>query len=341
MTFMGNADAQGKFEVQLMPGSYGLSVIAPPDLKPPEPEPDGPALAWRRTWYPGVVLPEAASKIVVLPGEVSDVELKLLAVPAHAVRGVVLNPDGTPAPKVTIAIGETFRSASVESKADGTFEFPAVPEGEWRISVETQRGSGKLFAIEWMEVARHDLENVKLHLIPPLTVHGKVVAEASQDPSALKPGPLILVLAGGRTRRDGDLRSLGGSMVSLDARGDSIISGLPRPLPSGSPVATPAATLLPRRSPCRRRGSGHTGRGDLLRHRDQQWCTNPTVAPFAVRRRTAPRAVSCWSPPTLPCGAQVSPNPDPAIPPAATKFARSAPATTMHWPSPGTDPCWR
>ncbi len=227
MTFMGTADAHGKFEVQLMPGSYGLSVLPPPDLKPPEPEPDGPALAWKRTWYPGVALAEAASKIVVLPGEVSDIELKLLAVPAHAVRGVVLNPDGTPAPKVTIAMGETFRSASVESKADGAFEFPAVPEGEWRLSAEVQKGSGKLFAMEWIEVARHDQENVKLQLIPPLTVRGRVVVEAavvegSNDAPPLKPGPLMLVRAGGRTRRDGDLLSLGGTMVSLDARGNSI-----------------------------------------------------------------------------------------------------------------------
>ena len=220
MTFTGNADARGKFEVQLMPGSYGLSVLAPPDLKPPEPEPGGPALAWKQTWYPGVTLAESASKIVVLPGEISDVDLKLLAVPAHAVRGVVLNPDGTPAPKVTIAMGEPFRSASVESKADGTFEFPAVPEGEWRLSAQT--ASRKLFAIEWIEVVRHDRENVKLRLIPPLTVHGKLVVEATNDAPPLKPGPLMLVLVGGRTRRDGDLLSLGGPMVNLDARSNSV-----------------------------------------------------------------------------------------------------------------------
>ena len=53
MTFRGNADARGKFEVQLMPGSYGLSVLAPPDLKPPEPEPDGPALAWKQDLVSG------------------------------------------------------------------------------------------------------------------------------------------------------------------------------------------------------------------------------------------------------------------------------------------------
>ena len=117
-------------------------------------------------------------------------------------------------------MGETFCSASVESKADGTFEFPAVPEGEWRISAQT--ASRKLFAVEWIEVARHDRENVKLHLIPPLTVRGKLVVEATNDAPPLKPGPLMLVLVGGRTRGNGDLLSLGGPMVNLDARSNSI-----------------------------------------------------------------------------------------------------------------------
>src|ERR1035437_2646664 len=122
MSFLGSTDAQGKFELQSMPGTYGLSVLPPPNLKPPEPEQEGPVLAWKRSYYPGVALPEGASNIAVLPGgEVSDVELKLLAVPAHAVRGVLLSPDGTPAPKVTIALAEELRARSVESKQDGTF----------------------------------------------------------------------------------------------------------------------------------------------------------------------------------------------------------------------------
>ena len=223
MTFMGNTGDHGKFEVQLMPGTYGLSVVAPPDLKPPEPEKDGPVMAWKRTYYPGVTLADGASKIVVLPGEISDVELKLLAVPAHAVRGVLVYPDGTPAPKVPIALGEGPRSASVESKPDGTFEFPAVTEGEWRFLAETQRGSVKLRAAEWIEVTRHDLENLKLRLVPPLTVRGTVVMEAPKDGPAPRAGPFILSLRGGRTRSPGDLGLIGGVMANPDAKGDFVI----------------------------------------------------------------------------------------------------------------------
>src|ERR1035438_8911066 len=206
MPFMGSSDVQGKFEVQLMPGTYELSMLPPPDLKPPEPEPEGPVLAWKRSYYPGVAFPEAASNIVVLPGgEGADVELKRLAVPAHAVRGVVLNPDGTPAPKVAIALGDEFRARSVESKQDGTFEFAAVPEGEWRFSADVQRGGVQLRATEWIEVTKHDLEGVKLRPAPPLTVRGKVVMEAEKGSPPPRLPSMILALRGGRASREGAL----------------------------------------------------------------------------------------------------------------------------------------
>jgi Carboxypeptidase regulatory-like domain len=224
MMHMGNTDAHGRFEVQLMPGTYGLSVVPPPDLKPPDPEQDGPVLVWKRTYYPGVPLADAASKIVVLPGgEVSDVELKLLAVPAHAVRGLVLNPDGTPASKAAITLGEAFRFASVESKPDGTFEFPAVAEGEWHVSAEVQRGSVKLRVTEWIEVTKHDLENVKLRLAPPLTVRGRVLIEIPKDGPAPRLSPLILSLVGGRTRRDGDPGFMPGALINPDSKGEFIV----------------------------------------------------------------------------------------------------------------------
>ena len=231
MTFLGQTDAEGSFDVQLMPGTYGLSVVPPPDLKAPDREADGPLLAWKRTYYPGVALPESASPIVVLAGgEVSDVELKLLAVPTHAVRGVVLNTDGTPAPKVTVALGENFRSTSVESKPDGTFEFPAVAEGEWGCIAEVQRGRVKLRASEWIEVARHDLENVKLRLVTPLTVRGKLLVEvengAPKDAPPLRPSPMILSLRQGRTRRSDDPRLGGAPMVNLDAQGEFIVQNV-------------------------------------------------------------------------------------------------------------------
>ena len=64
MSFHGNTDAHGNFEVGMMPGAYRLSVLPPQDMKPPEPDAEGPALVWTRSYYPRVASSKGASKIV-------------------------------------------------------------------------------------------------------------------------------------------------------------------------------------------------------------------------------------------------------------------------------------
>jgi hypothetical protein len=210
MGHMGQADAHGKFEVQVMPGDYTLAVLPPADLKPPEHAADDPKLVWTKTWYPGVPAQDAASKIVVLPGGgTTEVELKLAALPAHAIRGVVFNPDGTPAAKAAILLGQPPRPSSVEAKPDGTFEIPAVPEGEWALTAEVDRGSSKLRATEWVEVAKHDVENLKLHVHAPLTIRGKVILDAPKEAPPPRPIPFVLTMQGGRTRAGADLLAPG------------------------------------------------------------------------------------------------------------------------------------
>jgi hypothetical protein len=222
LPMMGHTDEQGKFEVQLMPGDYTLSVIPPLDLKPP-----GPASAWVRTYYPGAASAEGALKIVVLPGgEVTDVEVKLLAIPTHAVRGMVLNPDGKPAGGVLITQGEPGQSTSVKSNADGMFEFPNVPEAETRFLAERQEGSVKLRAAEWIDVPRHDLEDVKLRLTKPLTLRGKMVMKGSKEGRAPGAATLLLALRGGRVREN-DLGAQGGALLGAiiipDAKGNFLV----------------------------------------------------------------------------------------------------------------------
>jgi hypothetical protein len=211
MSHTGPADAKGHFEVQLMPGAYELCVLPPPSgVKGPAPEPDGPPLKWTQTWYPGVAQAQAASKIVVLPGATVDVELKLLAVPTHAVRGHVLHPDGTPAVNAKLTLGERLPFNSVESGNDGAFELPAVAEGDWPIMAEASAGAVRLRANDWIEVGRHDVDNVKLRLAAPITMRGKVVVEAPKDTPPLRQQPLILNLSFGHHRPDRDLGPVGG-----------------------------------------------------------------------------------------------------------------------------------
>jgi hypothetical protein len=188
-------DAEGKFSVHedLLPGAYTLSVAPPLGIELPEPEPDsGRVLSWTRTYYAGASVPEAASKIVLRPGEVRLIELKLLAVPAHPIRGVLLKPDGAPAPEIDVTLAEGLRGQpafSVESKPDGTFEFPAVPDGEWRLSAEAE---GDLQAGEWIEMTGHEIVGIKLRLTPPFTVHGKTLMESAPGIAAPEPPSVYL-----------------------------------------------------------------------------------------------------------------------------------------------------
>ncbi|MGO9261561.1 MAG: carboxypeptidase regulatory-like domain-containing protein [Bryobacteraceae bacterium] len=206
-----STDATGKFELRPLPGGYILSVVPPPGLKPPNPDPEpdpephsARVLVWARTFYPGVALPEAASKIVAQPGgEVSNIDLKLVAVPVHAVRGVLLNPDGSPAPKVAITLTEEAGQAHrAESHSDGAFEFPAVVDGEWPLSAEVENGGVKLRVVEWIEMAGHELEGVSLRLTPPFTVRGKLVMETPPGEPAANLPLVSLVPHAGRTGRE-------------------------------------------------------------------------------------------------------------------------------------------
>jgi hypothetical protein len=179
------ADAKGKFDYGFeFPGSYTLAAVPPAKLKGPDLEPDSDrVLGWTRTFYPGVAFHDAASKIAVLPGvELGDFELKLLAVPAHVVRGVLLDPSGTPLPQVTVSLGDVtlLPILLTQSKPDGTFELPPVVDGHWRLSAQVDSHGATLRVEQWMEMAGRDVEGVKLQLNPPFNVRGKVVTETAE-----------------------------------------------------------------------------------------------------------------------------------------------------------------
>jgi len=215
------ADASGKFEQHMRPGRYSLSVTPPAGIKPPEPEPGSDQVrGWTPVYYPGVTLREAASKIVLHPGDqLAGIELKLLPAPAHVVRGILLNPDGTPAPEVTVALnideagsrGNTRGPDEQErttyeagTNSEGAFEFPPVADGDWRIAAELERGGVKLRAHQWIEMAGHNIENVK-HLAAPFSVQGRVVMEAQGDVTkdgAIAPEPPRLIPHAGRIGRE-------------------------------------------------------------------------------------------------------------------------------------------
>jgi protocatechuate 3,4-dioxygenase beta subunit len=193
-----NADASGRFESVLYPNSpYTLSATPPPGLKPPDPEPGtGRALAWARTYYPGVTLPAAASKFTLAPGaRVESVEIKLAAAPAYAIRGVLHYTDGTPASKIAITLGTDAATPvfHAESRAGGAFEFTGVADGGWLLLADADRGAEKLKAIEWIEVNGRDIDTGKVPLNPRFAVRGKVVRETPGGATAGRFEPVRFV----------------------------------------------------------------------------------------------------------------------------------------------------
>ena len=176
-------DDSGAFDLSesLVPADYVVSVTPPSGMRPPDPEPDsGRALGWARTYYPGSVLPEGAATIPLHAGvEIRDLEVKLMTVPAHTIHGVLLQPDGSPAPKVKVTLGQgrPFPTAQmVESAEDGSFQFTNVIDEEWNISAV----SSDLQASQWIEMSGRDMERLTLRLSPPFTVTGRVVLETPQ-----------------------------------------------------------------------------------------------------------------------------------------------------------------
>ncbi|SPE31090.1 conserved hypothetical protein [Candidatus Sulfopaludibacter sp. SbA3] len=81
------------------------------------------------TFYPGFTDRRQAAPIVIPAGvELTGYDFHLQTGPVFRVRGTVIDATGRPVAGVALRLNSTALSA-----ADGTFEFPRVPAGEWRI----------------------------------------------------------------------------------------------------------------------------------------------------------------------------------------------------------------
>jgi len=217
------ADPLGRFDIHkfVYAGGYRLSAEPQRGFHAPDPDPEtGAPRAWTRTWYPRVTDPESAQEIMVPPGgEVRDIELKILAAPAHVVRGVLLQPDGKPAPKVEVALKGSLTPLTATTRADGAFEFPAVVDGQWYLSAELVSAGVKLRASQPLDVAERTREGIELRLQAPFTVTVKPIAENSQGATPLRPRSVML------SRMEGESRRTEVARGKFEDNGDFIISG--------------------------------------------------------------------------------------------------------------------
>jgi len=188
--------SQGKFDMGGLhrPGAYRLAVVPLAALKPPDPDPEtGQKRGWALTYYPGITVHDAATKLQVRPGNQNmDLEIKLQMAPVNMLRGVVLNPDGTPAPGVEVAATAEIRpSAATKSAANGSFEL-TLADGSWCITANDTRPEGHLRATEWIDMTGRDREALKLRLSRPFTLHGQMIVERPEGTPAPKfPGVAV------------------------------------------------------------------------------------------------------------------------------------------------------
>jgi hypothetical protein len=223
-----------------VPGAWLLSAIAPSSLKPPESR-DGQRLDWAQTFYPGVTDPQLAVRVMVRTGgEISNLDIKLAAVPVHRIRGVVLDVSGDRVSKAAVTLGKGIGSPALirNTRGDGTFEFETVAEGEWRISTNVDRGDPKLWAAQWVQLKAHDLENLELRPAAPFAIQGKIVMEVPEGVLAPKsPSVVLAFTAGAAGLAD---RPAGAFLTGIpDAEGDfrigSVYPGPYQILPGPSP----------------------------------------------------------------------------------------------------------
>jgi hypothetical protein len=144
-------------------------------------------------------------------------DIQLQAVPVFRVAGVVLGEDGKRAPGAQVGIdladpfeGDGDRTASRE---DGTFEFPSVHQGNWRLKGLRKRGPVFCYGFAEAIVARHDLENVVIRLADPFSVSGKVEWGEARGANAAPPMDRVTLQSAthgdsvsGGTARDGTFR---------------------------------------------------------------------------------------------------------------------------------------
>ena len=190
------ANEKGEYSVAgLDAGPWLLSAAAPSSWEPPE-SLDDQRLGWAQTFYPGETDPQLAAAIMVRPGsELWNLDIKLAAVPVHRIRGRVLDASGNPVAKAAVALGRGFGpDLKQDTGSDGTFEFTAVADDEWRLSATANQGGVKLRGAQLAENKRRDVEKIELRLTAPFTLRGKIILEAPEGATAPEPPLIDIVL---------------------------------------------------------------------------------------------------------------------------------------------------
>jgi hypothetical protein len=209
-------DEKGEFVFEDVPSFDSLTLSATP-------KPQADAKNETRivtTYYPSVVDSDQAVRIHVDGVDLFGYDIRLRTAPARGIRGVVIDVDGKPAPHARVTIskresgmvtmvrgpfsmvrfGQYVAAAEpVETKEDGTFAFPPVLEGDWRVqavldtwSENRSRRSGTAEIRVSTRDAGGDIDDLEIRLEQPFEI--ELAADWGDSPSPTNPPTFMMVM---------------------------------------------------------------------------------------------------------------------------------------------------
>jgi hypothetical protein len=176
---------------------------------------------WAPTYFPNSLDKALASSIRIRGGEdLQGCDIHLPQSTAYRIRGVVLDENGHGAHAlIKLKSADTQDMtlgrpgyAEIDSDEDGSFEFPTVGSGHWRLIAAMKDFKGERRGFAAVFVTRYDLEDIRIQLHAPFLVTGRAEGPPSK---ADRPAQFHLVPVDGPVEqevysgslKDGEMRA--------------------------------------------------------------------------------------------------------------------------------------
>jgi protocatechuate 3,4-dioxygenase beta subunit len=135
---------------------------------------------WAPTYYPAAGDRLHATAIRIRGGEdLEGYDIRLQQTAAFRLRGTVVDENGHGAPRALVTLQSDDANAMLTSRPpyaqidtgdDGSFEFPAVGPGQWRLMAAVKNFVGDRRGFTPVVVTRYDVEDVRIQLSRPFPV---------------------------------------------------------------------------------------------------------------------------------------------------------------------------
>jgi len=189
---------QGRYRLfGVPPGRY--MVMAGLTVDPPAPSSAILPPGYASTFAPGTPDPSAARMVAVgLSDQIEDVDMTLARVPTSRISGTVVDSHGAPA-RMGVLLSRSMRSGALIMEplnsiagADGRFEIPNVPDGEWVLQTfgggaDVNQGREGEFVSRFVTVTGTDVTDLRLQTSIGSRIEGRIVFEGTggADPTGV------------------------------------------------------------------------------------------------------------------------------------------------------------